>query len=165
VVSKRLIDVDRHWNPPGTHILDSLVSRSPRIATTASSAGLNDPDLAGRLARSPTLLHNPLMKNKTRMFIQLGALAIGTAALIVFLFIPIKAFVIVVDNPVPPGAQSHSSTPNESFLAAAVIIAVILAISAWLARKILHRNNQPTACPVKMQPQNQSAMPQRRRRQ
>jgi len=82
------------------------------------------------------------MKQKTRMWYQLGLLGIFTAALIGVLFVPFKSMVIKIDLPISFSNRAHSSGPVDTFWATVFVIGVILAVAAWFARKIVRRHDR-----------------------
>jgi hypothetical protein len=82
------------------------------------------------------------MKEKTRMWCQLGLLGTFTAALIGVLFVPFKSMVIKIDIPVSSSSQVHPSGQVDTFGATAFVIGAILAIAAWFARNIVRRHNR-----------------------
>jgi hypothetical protein len=82
------------------------------------------------------------MKQKTRMWCQLGLLGTFTAVLIGVLFVPFKSMVIKIDLPASSSSQVHPSGPVDTFWATAFAIGAILSIAAGFARNIVRRHKR-----------------------
>jgi hypothetical protein len=80
------------------------------------------------------------MKPKTRMWFLLSLLGISTVLLIGILVTPFKSFVITVDLPHATLNNSNTSTTVDTFWFSAVVVGLILAGAAWIARRIVRRH-------------------------